>query len=112
MRRKRVVRHYKGLVHIAIIISLAVVIGLMIWLIPPSNMFLVSLTIFLITLFCYVLTGLISRRIQIATTLFIPLFFSLNLLVGFEILNTVLLGSIIIAGVGLLPRNPPQEKID
>jgi len=106
MRRKRLVKQYEGFAKLSIMASLAIAICLIVWFIPPSNMILISLIIFLITILCFFGAGMVSRRIQIAVTLFIPLFFSLNLLVGFEFLNTVLLGSIIITGVGLLPHDP------
>lgn len=75
-----------------------------IWKIPPSSPILVFGVIGLVTAIVTVITSLFKRpKLTIMVASFATLFLSMTYLVGFDIMNTILLISFIIALSQLIP---------
>jgi len=80
------------------ILFLITVTALMVRFVPPSNVFVVFLFIALVSTAVFTMTGYTgSKRIQAMATAFIFLQLSINYAIGFDVINTILLISFIIA---------------
>ncbi|PIV09686.1 hypothetical protein COS31_05665 [Candidatus Roizmanbacteria bacterium CG02_land_8_20_14_3_00_36_15] len=77
---------------------LIVLLALIIFYIPPENSNIVILFIFLFSFLIYLsLSVLFNKKIGLISAFFVGLFLSVNYLVGFEIINTILLISLFFA---------------
>lgn len=87
------------------LLVLLLILAAMVWFVPPQHISIVAVFIGIATFFIFLLSGFTrSRRIRFIAPLFTFLFLSLNYFVGFELMNTILLISFIIA-VSLLFKN-------
>jgi hypothetical protein len=88
---------------IRLMLTLLSMIGIALWItfLTPSHILFVFPFIILCSYFVYMTTGFINRRLQIYSTLFVFFLLIINYIVGFDLLNTVLLLSFII-GLSLL----------
>lgn len=93
------------LLMLSIVIIVAVLAGIIVK-IPPSNEIVVFAMIGLTTLLTYLISLLfLSKKYLILTVVYVFLFLTINYLVGFQLVNTLLLLSGII-GVIILLRKP------
>lgn len=84
------------------IITLILLIGGYLVYIPPTSLFIVVPLILLICIVLFLITGLFAKKkFQILVTLFCGVFLLMNTLIGFDLINTILLLSFIIA-IGFL----------
>ena len=79
-----------------VLIGLFILIFLYIKLISPTTITVIVPLVILVSITTYYFTSWFSKRVQILTTLFIFTFFILNVFVGFDLINTILLLSFII----------------
>lgn len=82
---------------------LGVTIAIILIYLPPKNVYFIFGFIFLLTLNTYLVISLIiNKKIGFIFSLFIGLFLIINYLVGFEVLNVIILISLLIALILLL----------
>ncbi len=111
MKSRRLLNHTFTDLKPIILTVLILLLGLLLWKIPPSNIIIISLFVVITTLIVFFTTGFFRYKpIQLVMTLFTPLFFALSYLVGFDIINTLLLLSFIIALSKLILMKDRKKK--
>jgi len=105
MKRTRHIRHHLADSKIGVLFILVGVASAMLWFVPPTT-FLIQLAGVLLIAICVllILTYFFSLRTTAILSLFFVLFLTLNTLVGFDLINTLLLFSFIMAVSRLIPR--------
>ena len=86
-------------------ISLFLLIGAVIayvWFVPPLSLFTILPFIVLISSTVFLIAGIVTtHKLQILITVFCGVFLLMNAIIGFDLINTILLVSFIIA-IGFL----------
>ncbi|QQS43787.1 hypothetical protein IPM65_06655 [Candidatus Roizmanbacteria bacterium] len=111
MKSRRLLNHTFTDLKPFILIGLSVLLGLLLWKIPPSNIIIISFFIVITTLIVFLITSFFQYRpVQLVMTLFTPLVLALSYFVGFDIINTLLLLSFIIALTKLILMKDRKGK--
>jgi len=98
MKSRRLLNHQFTDSKPFILFGLVLILSLLLWKVPPSNMIIITFFIVITTLIVFFATGLFRYKpIQLIMTLFTPLVMILSYVIGFDIINTLLLLSFIIA---------------
>lgn len=111
MKSRRLLNHQFTDLKPFFFFTLVLILGLLLWKIPPSNIIIISFFIVITTLVVYLATDFVRyKSLKIVLTLFTPLVLILSYAVGFDIINTLLLLSFIIALSKLLIRKDQKQK--
>jgi len=72
--------------------------ALIVWYIPPVNIFIISgWTFFVVFAFYFFSATFFGRKLGVAVAIFVFLFISITYLIGFDFLSMILLTSLLIA---------------
>lgn len=110
MKSKRLLRHQISHLKPLILFSCFVTLAIIFWFVPPSHPIIITIVIVLVSALAAGVTSLFGHRnITVIVGVFTILFLSMTALVGFDLINTFLLLSFIIALSQLIPTK--QEPL-
>ncbi|MBP7967346.1 hypothetical protein KAZ66_03665 [Candidatus Woesebacteria bacterium] len=98
MNLQRIARKTPFSISLIMFIFITILTFLYVWFIPPFNMLVIIPFIFLLTSAIYIGAGFfLKKKYQVLCAVFVASFLLLNGLIGFDLINTILLLSFIIA---------------
>jgi|GEM_PF-1977618 len=113
MKSKRRIRQQATSLKPMLLFFLILGSTVMVWFVPPAHISVIILFIFMVTMISYLAsTYVFSKKRQIMITSFVLLSLILSAILGFELLNTLLLLSFIIVVAKLFPNKQSKKEPD